>query len=195
MAHPHEKALKESSEALQVAMDIINEVMPVEMSALRLGVNQALTLQQSKINGLLGFNAQAGDQKAANTLPPLTSIMGQPIVYAREAVTPSQLQPSDPEKDKFISELNDFYKEFPKLEPVQINGLIQLPGGEVKVRALAQKVGIGDYKSRDIDVTLIDEIKAGIAALNKYDAEMQATLKMLDTGADIVKNSPIPKKK
>ena len=194
MAHQYEQQLKQCADALQMALEFINETLPPEMAAVCMGTEQALKLQISKYNRLLGYNTQAGNPRANTALPPLTSIMGQPIVYERAAVSTEQLKPTDHEKEKFMSELNDFYNNFPSLSETQINALIQSPGGEVKVRALAQKVGIADYKSRPIDVTLIEDINTGISALAKYDAEMKAAAKMLE-GDPIVTNPPLRSKK
>lgn len=176
--HKYQPSLEKAVATLDNAIAEIKTGLPDEMAALRIGVVEALTLQRNRVNGLLGegsiANTNSGD------LPPITTIFGVPVKMERQPVTSDHLKPNDDEKTLFLAALDTFYKEFPSLQPEQINQLIQMPGGEVKVRALAQKVGIGDYKDREINTLFIDEIKRGIVALNKYDAEQKAALNLID---------------
>lgn len=181
MEHKYEPQLAQSAEAIQLAADTIKVSLPDEMAALRLGAMSTLDQLKSRINALRG-GAHTSNNVAAELqeLPPVTHILGVEIKPVHAPITADHLQPNDDERTKFLSELDAFYKEFPNLQLEQINALIQMSGGEVKVRALAQKVGIGDYKDREINYSFVGDIKKGIIDLNKYAKENEAALKAID---------------
>lgn len=155
MAHTYEKELTEVSDRLQELIGYIDSTIPSDLTAVKLRVKSAMQKEQGFIHGLLGYGRT---QAASVGLPPITHVMGEKIEF-RQPVEVADVTPTDPEKEQFLSEVNDLYVQLPNLTNEQVGTKSKLPGGAIIVRAVAKKVGLPDYSTAKLNFAYFDKIR------------------------------------
>lgn len=170
--HKYAEELQQLSDFLQSGIELTRAINAPEMAAVKLRLTQSFKTNQNFIHSLLG-SARGADPEDVVPTKPVTHMFGEPIIVKQPgAVSKTDTTPTDIEREKFVAEVNDLYANFTSLPVEKIFNLSTLPGGDMKVRAVAKMAGFEGYEDGEIDENYINGVAAAVTAKNKAAADL-----------------------
>jgi hypothetical protein len=184
MAHKYSEELQQLSDFLQSGIDLAKEITAPEMASFKLRMTTALKKEQNFIHSLLG-SARGVTETDTALLGPVTHIFGERIVIKQpDAVMKTDIAPGDHEKEKFKVEVKDLYENFATLPVEKLFNISTLPGGEIKIRAVAKMAGFEGFEDGEIDEEYINGVKAAVESKANEATELAKAAKVVEKAKD-----------
>lgn len=175
MAHKYSEQMEAINDSLQSTQDLLSSFDIPELNAIKMRISNNLKKEQYFLNSLLGTNNVAATSSPIE-IKPLTHMFGKPLqVNADKPVSKAATQPSASEKEKFIAEVQDWYKNFLTLDDEAVLNKIN----QLVLRGVAKMAGYADAETGEINSEYIGAVKAAITAKN-------AQQDIIDTSKDKV---------
>ena len=175
MQHPYETELKQLASKLQIGIDEA-ELLPPDLSAIKIRVTNRLQQEQNFINGLIGAAMTTHGKEESG---PVTHIMGELVAY-RQPIAREQLEPTNMEREQFLSGRDNLYNQFLTLKNDKIFSFWKQPGNDAVLRAVAKKAGVENYADAKVNDIFVNAIRKAIQAeadLNKSLEDAAKSLK------------------
>lgn len=178
MAHKFQDELEAISDYYEGGKRLAAQLDQPELAAVRMKLLKFSKEGQLFIQSLLG-NAREPHPSEVLHIQPLTHIFGVEIKPTNKPVTAGDTNPTNSEKEKFIAEVDDYYKNFPKLAIEKLFNKSTIPGGDIIIRAVAKKAGFGNvagfenYDTMPIDELYLNALKLAVEKKHSEQTELQ----------------------
>ena len=176
-----EKPVQQSLIELKQTQTKINQLLSDPLFVhRRLEINKYFKLIETQLK-FMGAVVEPTTKTSANgkdshtAFKPITNFMGEKIEIAKP-INPADLQPTNPEKEKFIEKVNKLYTQFTTLAPEGILNGYTIPEDVLVLRGVAKRAGVENFEERPLTSQFIEDIALAIG----IKAEEEVTQKKIE---------------
>lgn len=151
------------SQAVQVLVDAKSEVMALldKNNLTAISIEHGLDRLINKLKFLDGQSLDSG--RVQTVFGPITEFMGEKINYPVK-IAEEEIVPEPTAVELFVKKVDEFQEQLPILDSAKVIDSYKTKEDLKVIRGAAKRAGLEDFKTAEITVDYVDQIKAGLAA-------------------------------